>query len=82
LLPPAGRGLGSGFGRGAAGSAKTPLEGASETLAMGLLTPPEDFSAVSVRLAVSSAAFCCAHSGDARRTLRAAATHQLRICSS
>src|SRR5213078_1748499 len=62
-----------------------PLEGTSASLAAALLAPPEDFSAaVSVRPDVSSglAAFCCAHSCDATRTLRAAATHQLRICSS
>src|SRR5690348_11807016 len=62
-----------------------PFEGATASFATALLVPPEDFSAaVSVRPEVWSglAAFCCAHNGDARRTLRAAAKHQLRICSS
>src|SRR5690348_112247 len=62
-----------------------PFEGATASFATALLVPPEDFSAaVSERPEVWSglAAFCCAHNDDARRTLRPAATHQLRICSS
>src|SRR5690349_2527365 len=74
-------GAGNGFGRGTAGSGNRPLEkGAWPTLSALLLAAAAAFSARAPASPELPAVFSWAHTGRAKRAVKAAAAHQLRMC--